>query len=303
MSHNIADRIIEESQKKKSALVVGLDPNLEYFPKFLKRGTLSEIEDSLFQFNKIVIEAAHDLVPAIKPQFAFYEVYGSFGIRALERTIEYARSKNLIVICDAKRGDIGSTSKAYADALLGDGPLGGDLVTVNPYLGEDGYLPFIEKAQKSQKGLFLLVKTSNPSSADFQNQTLSSGEELFIHFARKIAKLSEGTLGENGYSFIGAVVAANYVDEAIRVRGILKNNIFLVPGYGAQGGKVEDLAHYFDENGFGAVINSSRGITYCYKERLPGWPEITEEEMFAMIREKVIADNALINQVRLKEKR
>jgi orotidine-5'-phosphate decarboxylase len=302
MSRNIADRIIEESQKKKSALVVGLDPNLEYFPKFLRRGTVSEIEESLFVFNKIVIEAVHDLVAAIKPQFAFYEVFGSHGIRALERTIEFAKSKNLIVICDAKRGDIGSTSKAYADALLGGGPLGGDLVTVNPYLGEDGYRPFIEKAQNNQKGLFLLVKTSNASSADFQNQLLSSGEELYIHFARKIAELSRNTLGEHGYSFIGAVLGATYVNEAIRVREILKNTIFLVPGYGAQGGKVEDLGHYFDENGFGAVVNSSRGITYCYKDRRPDWQEITETEMFGMIREKVMADNSAINQVRLKDK-
>ncbi|HEX3047475.1 MAG TPA: orotidine-5'-phosphate decarboxylase [Bacillota bacterium] len=302
MGLNIADRIAAESQKKKSALVVGLDPNLDFFPKFFKRGTLSEIEDSLFHFNRIVIEATHDLVVAIKPQFAYYEVFGSYGIRALERTIEFAKSKNLIVICDAKRGDIGSTSKAYADALLGDGPLGGDLVTVNPYLGEDGYMPFIEKAQKNQKGLFLLVKTSNASSADFQNQLLRSGEELYIHFARKIVELSQNTLGDRGYSFIGAVVAANYPDEAIRVRQILKNNIFLVPGYGAQGGRVEDLAHYFDENGLGAVVNSSRGITYCYKERRPDWQEITEAEMFAMIQEKVIADNSVINQVRLKEK-
>lgn len=293
----LSDRIIEEAKKKNSVLVVGLDPNFRYIPKIFKRDTYSEIEDSLFQFNKLVIDAVHDQVVAVKPQLAYYEVFGSYGIRALERTIEYAKRKELIVINDAKRGDILTTSQAYADAFLGNGPLSVDMVTVNPFLGEDGYLPFIDNASRNNKGLFLLLKTSNPSSAEFQTQILKSGEELYIYFANIIKKLSENTLGRYGYSFIGAVVGANHIADVIKVRKILKHNFFLVPGFGAQGGKAEDLKHYFDDNGFGSLISSSRAITYAYRDE-PNWEDIQEDKIYDFIRNKAISDNKSINKVR-----
>ena len=300
---NFADILIEHGIKKNTALVVGLDPDISYFPDFLlnkNTHTIKEIGNAILEFNKLVIDEVSEHTVAVKPQLAYYEIYGSVGIEALEKTIEYALSKNLIVINDAKRGDIGSTSKAYAHAFLTNGPLSGDMVTVNPFLGSDGYNPFIEVAQMNNKGVFLLLKTSNPSSIEIQDLTLESGEILYMQMAKDINRLAFATQGENNYSFIGAVVGATYPSDAKKVRELLPHSIFLVPGLGAQGGKAKDLAVFFDEKGLGAVISSSRGITYsyCLNEKDEHWRSISKEEMRKSIAGATVIAKHQINGVR-----
>lgn len=298
---NFADKIIKHSIDKQTALVVGLDPNIEYFPRFLvgENPTITEIFKAILRFNKLVIDAVKEHVVAVKPQLAYYEVYGSAGIQVLEETIAYAQSNNVIVINDAKRGDIGSTSEAYAKTFLGNSTISGDMVTVNPFLGSDGYQPFIEVAEMYGKGIFLLIKTSNPSSFEIQDLKLHNGEILYMNLAKDINKLALETIGDQGYSFIGAVVGATYPEDAIKIRKTLPHSIFLVPGLGKQGGKAEDLKPYFDHNGLGAVISSSRGITYCYHNEFDeAWIDISEEEMIHQITAATIEAKEQINQVR-----
>jgi orotidine-5'-phosphate decarboxylase len=304
---NFADTLIEHSIMKNTALVVGLDPDITYFPDFLLNEDIQKTEeicDAIIEFNKLVIDEVSDHVVAVKPQLAYYEVYGSTGIKALEETIKYARSKNLIVINDAKRGDIGSTSKAYAKAFLTNGSLSGDMVTVNPFLGKDGYEPFIEVAEENNKGLFLLLKTSNPSSSEIQDLTLQNGEILYMQMAQFINTFAEATKGDNNYSFIGTVVGATYPSDAKRIRELLPHSIFLVPGLGVQGGKAEDLAVFFDENGLGAIISSSRGITYNYyfNKKEETWRSISKEEMAISISNSAIEAKNQINEVRFNTK-
>jgi orotidine-5'-phosphate decarboxylase len=301
---NFADILIEHSIRKNTALVVGLDPDITFFPDFLldeNTHTTEEICSAILEFNKLVIDEVCNHVVAVKPQLAYYEIYGSLGIIALEKTIEYARSKNLIVINDAKRGDIGPTSKAYAKAFLTNRSLSGDMVTVNPFLGSDGYTPFIEVAQEYNKGLFLLLKTSNPSSVEIQDLTLQNGEILYMQLAKEINTLAAATKGDNNYSFIGAVVGATYPSDAKKVRKLLPHSIFLVPGLGVQGGKAEDLAVFFDEKGLGAVISSSRGITYsyCFNKEDEKWRSISKEQMSKSIAVSTIKAKNQINEVRL----
>lgn len=300
---NFADVLIDVSIKKKSVLVVGLDPDITFFPDFLLKDVQASSNESIaeviYQFNKIVIDAVAEHVVAVKPQLAYYEVYGSCGIRALERTISYARSKELIVINDAKRGDIGSTSLAYAHAFLTNGPISGDMVTVNPFLGSDGYMPFVDVAKENNKGIFVLLKTSNPSSHEVQDLKLENGEMLYFKLAEDLTKLAEETKGTSNYSFIGAVVGATYPEEAKKLRKLLPHSIFLVPGFGAQGGKAEDLKVFFDENGNGALISSSRGIIYSYRNENDDWSNISELEMRKYIIEATNKANEQINQVRL----
>jgi orotidine-5'-phosphate decarboxylase len=264
---NFSDHLIKVGKEKNSVLVVGLDPDLSYFPDYLRKNihndSYQDIENTIFYFNKLVIDNIYDFALAIKPQLAYYEVYGSYGIRALEKTIQYAKSKGLFVINDAKRGDIDSVSLAYAKAHLGNSPISADMVTVNPFLGKDGYNPFIDVAKQNNKGLFLLLKTSNPSSGEIQDLKLSDGRMVYQKMAETFLELTKATLGENNYSFIGFVVGATYPAIAKEVRQLLPYSIFLVPGLGFQGGKAEDLKVYFDKNGNGAVISSSRGITYA----------------------------------------
>lgn len=299
---NFADVLIDEIKKKNSVLVVGLDPDINFFPDFLLENvdfsSDESIADALYEFNKIIIDAVANHVVAVKPQLAYYEVYGSFGIRALEKTISYARSKELIVINDAKRGDIGSTSAAYARAFLGNGTISGDMVTVNPFLGSDGYMPFIKAAQENNKGVFLLLKTSNASSYEIQDLKLENGELLYFKMAEEIEKLASETLGIKQYSFIGAVVGATYPEEAKMIRKTLPHSIFLVPGFGMQGGKAEDLSVFFDENGNGAIISSSRGIIYSYMNEKDGWKKTTETEMHRYITEATTKAKEQVNEVR-----
>ncbi|MED1107613.1 orotidine-5'-phosphate decarboxylase [Bacillus paramycoides] len=300
---NFADTLIEHSIRKNTALVVGLAPDIKYFPEFLLNKdtqTTEEICNAIINLNKLVIDEVCDHVVAVKPQLAYYEVYGSAGIKALEETIQYARSKNVIVINDAKRGGIGSTSKAYAQAFLSNGSLSGDMVTVNPFLGSDGYNPFIEVAQENNKGLFLLLKTSNPSSFEIQDLKLQNGEILYMQMAKDINALAAATKGDNNYSFIGTVVGATYPSDAKKIRELLPHSIFLVPGLGVQGGKAEDLAVFFDEKGLGAVISSSRGITYsyCFNKQDENWRNISKEQMSKSISDATVTAKKQINEVR-----
>jgi orotidine-5'-phosphate decarboxylase len=302
MTH-FADQIITKSEEKNSVLVVGLDPNINLFPDFIlpskEDATLEQIGEAIFQFNKHVIDAVHSHVAVVKPQLAYYEVYGTYGLTALEKTIDYAKSKGLFVINDAKRNDIGSTATAYAEAFLGKGPFTADAVTVNPYLGRDGLVPFIEKGLANGRGLFVLVKTSNPSSSELQDIETKTGERIYMHTSKLVQELSENTIGQKGYSNIGVVVGATYPNDAKIIRELLPQSLFLVPGFGAQGGSAEELGSYFDKNGFGSLISSSRGITYPYtKERPNDWKQIDSDAMKEIIESAAKKSKDEINLVR-----
>lgn len=259
------EKLIKGIEDKNSVLVVGLDPNIEYFPGFLVEGCKSneDYAHAIYEFNKIVIDQVKDHCAIIKPQLAYYEVFGSAGIKALEDTVQYAKDNHLLVLHDAKRGDIGPTCKAYAEAFLGEGSLAGDSVTVNPYLGRDGIIPFINKANEMNKGLFVLVKTSNPSSGDLQDLTVDD-TKIYEKTALLTNELSKDMPLYKNYNGCGVVVGATYPQMATEIRALLPHSFFLVPGYGAQGGSGEDLIPYFDEQGLGAIVSSSRGITYAY---------------------------------------
>lgn len=300
---NMGDLIASEVVRKKTALIVGLDPVLENFPSFLLKekgdSAYPAIEDAIFHFNRIIIDNTADYAVAVKPQLAYYEIYGSYGIRAMEKTVQYAKSKGLIVINDGKRGDIKETSEAYARAFLGYGPMSGDMVTVNPFLGEDGYKPFIDMAKVNHKGLFILLKTSNPSSGEIQNLKLEGGGLVYLKLAQKLAEVTKGTIGRSGYSYIGVVVGATYPEEAKEVRKILPGNWFLVPGFGAQKAKAEDMGVFFDQNGLGALVASSRGIIFAYKNK-ENWKFIREDEMAESVMAAAVESRNQINAVRLK---
>ena len=273
------DKLVEKIKKTKAPIVVGLDPMLDYIPERIQKKAFSELGETLegaaeaiWQFNKEIIDKTYDLIPAVKPQIAMYEQFGIPGLVAFKRTVDYCKAKDLVVIGDIKRGDIGSTSAAYAAAHLGTVKVGGkeyrpfdeDFVTVNPYLGSDGVNPFIEVCKKEKKGLFILVKTSNPSSGEFQDQ-LIDGRPLYELVGEKVAQWGTSCMGKE-YSAIGAVVGATYPEMGKVLRKIMPKSYILVPGYGAQGGKGKDLAHFFNEDGLGAIVNSSRGIIAAYRQ-------------------------------------
>lgn len=297
-----ADRLLTEVKRKGTPVCVGLDPRLEKIPQFIKGKftaemgyTLEAAAQAILDFNKGIIDAIADLVPCVKPQAAFYEQYGFEGMWAFEATIDYAKTKGLIVIADAKRNDIGSTAEAYANAYLGQVDLFGgkyftidaDAVTITPYLGADGVLPFVQAAEEFGKGVFVLVKTSNPSAPDLQDR-LVDGERRPLHeiVAQFVDSWGADLVGVSGYSSVGAVVGATYPQEAGRLRELMPQSIFLVPGYGAQGGKASDLKAYFNADGLGAVVNNSRGIIYAYEELdLPeaAYAEAAREAVLGMI--------------------
>lgn len=255
----ISDKIIDIINKKQNMGVVGLDPRHEMLPEFLKTG---EKARDILEFNKIIIDSIKDIVGIVKPQAAFYEQLGIEGIKALYETIDYAKNNGLIVILDAKRNDIGSTAKAYAESYLN--PMSNvDLLTVTPYLGTDGIRPFTEKC--NEKGIFVLVKTSNPSSGEFQDR-VCEGKKMYEIVAEKVNELAGEYVGEKGYSSVGAVVGATYPEEAKRLRKIMPKSIFLVPGYGKQGGTADDAMPCFNDDGYGAIVNSSRGVIFSFKE-------------------------------------
>ena len=277
---NFADRLLDAIEKKQNPSVVGLDPRLKQIPSFIRDEQVSKFgktfeaaASSIFEFNKKIIDAVKGIVPAVKPQMAFYENYGSEGVRAFQKTVEYAKKNGLLVIEDAKRSDIGSTAQAYADGHLGRVSLFGeeapshdvDCITVNAFLGIDGVQPFIDAAKKYGKGIFVLAKTSNPSSGEIQD--LKSGEKtIYEIMAGLVNKWGQGTEGSKGYSPIGAVVGATYPEQAVILRKLMPKSIFLVPGYGAQGGGASDTVPCFNKDGFGAIVNSSRGIIFAYEK-------------------------------------
>ena len=274
------NRLIEKISQTQAPVVVGLDPMLSMVPEHILSKAYSEkgenlegASEAIWQFNKGIIDATYDLIPAVKPQIAMYEQFGIEGLKVFQKTVDYSRQKGLVVIGDVKRGDIGSTSEAYAighlgKVMIGDKEFRGfdeDFITVNPYLGSDGILPFLEVCKSENKGLFILVKTSNPSSGEFQDQLIGE-RPLYELVGQKVAEWGELHMGD-AYSQIGAVVGATYPEMGKVLRKLMPKTYILVPGYGAQGGKAEDLKHYFNKDGLGAIVNSSRGIIAAYKQK------------------------------------
>ena len=275
---SMIDRLVENIKKKNAPIVVGLDPTEKLIPDYIiaksiqdHGETLEAMGEAIWEYNKGLIDALYEYIPAVKPQIAMYERYGIPGLVAFKRTVEYCKDKGLVVIGDVKRGDIGSTSAAYADAHLGKvtvgskiiAPFDEDFATVNPYLGSDGIKPFADVCAKEKKGIFVLVKTSNPSSGEYQDK-LIDGRPLYEHVAENIAAMAAECMGSE-YSYIGAVVGATYPEQGKVLRKLMPKSYILVPGYGAQGGKGADLVHFFNEDGLGAIINSSRGIIGAYQ--------------------------------------
>lgn len=273
------NKLIANIKKTHAPIVVGLDPMMSYIPEFIVKDALSQYGETLegaaeaiWQFNKGIIDATYDLIPAVKPQIAMYEQFGVPGLAAFQKTVQYCKEKGLVVIGDVKRGDIGSTSAAYAAAHLGKVKVGEkaisvfdeDFATVNPYLGTDGIKPFADVCKEEKKGLFILVKTSNPSSGEFQDQ-LIEGRPLYERVGEQVRKWGEEYMGDD-YSYIGAVVGATYPEMGKTLREIMPKSYILVPGYGAQGGSGADLQPFFNKDGLGAVVNSSRGIIAAYKQ-------------------------------------
>ncbi len=272
------DRLIQKI-KQTAPLVVGLDPMLDYVPAAVKDRayaeygeTLEGAAEAIWQFNRTIIDCTCDLIPAVKPQIAMYEQFGPAGVAAFQKTVAYAKEKDLVVIGDIKRGDIGSTSAAYAAGHLGQVQVGGqtyapfdeDFATVNPYLGSDGVEPFLSTCKQADKGIFVLVKTSNPSSGEFQDR-LIDGRPLYEWVAEQVVNWGSDLMGET-YSEVGAVVGATYPEMGKTLRALMPHTYILVPGYGAQGGKGKDLVPFFNEDGLGAIVNSSRGIIAAYKQ-------------------------------------
>lgn len=298
----IIDKLIEKAIKRRNHTVVGLDPRIDFIPEHIVTKTFEKnkihaeaISEAFFLYNKELIDSLYDIVPAVKPQIAFYEQYGIEGLKCFQRTCSYAKEKGLIVITDAKRGDIGSTAEAYSEAHLGakDHSFDTDMLTVNPYLGTDSLEPFIRDCKANEKGIFILVKTSNKSSGDIQD-LVSNGKTIYEHVADMVVRLGEEHIGSGGYSFVGAVVGATYREEAAKLRKQMKNTYFLVPGYGAQGGTAEDAAECFNEDGLGAVVNSSRGIIAAYKSKEYA-TRYNSKDFGAAAREAAIAMRDAIN--------
>lgn len=276
------DRLIENIVKMQNPTVAGLDPKLDYVPESIKTKcfekygkTLEGAAAALFEFNKALIDALYDIVPAVKPQAAYYEMYGWQGVKALCDTIAYAKSKGMFVITDGKRNDIGTTMEAYATAHLGHTDVAGesidafgaDALTVNGYLGTDGIKPLAKICDSDDKGIFVLVKTSNPSSGELQDMKLETNESVYEHMGKMCEGWGEDLMGKHGYSAVGTVVGATYPEQLGEMRAKLPHTFFLVPGYGAQGGGADDVKNAFDENGLGAIINSSRGIMCAWKKQ------------------------------------
>ncbi len=273
------NKLVSKIQKTQAPIVVGLDPTLKFVPQHIQQKAFAEYgetmkgaAEAIWQYNKQIVDAIYDLVPAVKPQIAMYEQFGVEGVIAFQKTVEYCKEKDLVVIGDIKRGDIGSTSEAYAVGHLGQVKVGNtmcrgfdeDFVTVNPYLGSDGVKPFVKVCQEEKKGLFILVKTSNPSSGEFQDR-LIDGRPLYEIVGEKVAEWGADHMGDS-YSYIGAVVGATYPEMGKVLREIMPKSYILVPGYGAQGGKGADLVHFFNKDGLGAIVNSSRGIIAAYQQ-------------------------------------
>lgn len=289
-SMNAIDRLIEKIKQTNNPTVMGLDPRYEMIPKCVTEKyskDLDGVAKAIIEYNKALIDATYDIIPAVKPQIAFYEMYGLSGMKAFEETCKYAKEKGMIVIADIKRGDIGSTAKGYSNAFLGRTNIDGkeeaiydvDFVTVNPYMGTDCVKPFIEDCQKYEKGVFILVKTSNPSSGELQDLKLEIGNEVYMQVANLVEKWGEELRGKYGYSSISAVVGATYPEQLKQIREKAPHTYFLIPGYGAQGGKAEDIALGFDSKGLGGIVNASRSLMCAYKSEK--WKDKYSENEYA----------------------
>ncbi len=292
------DLLIDKIKEKNNPTVIGLDPRYNMIPSFIKEKYGKDIKgvcDAILEYNKRLIDSTYDIIPAVKPQIAFYEMYGIEGLKAFNETCKYAKEKGMVVIADIKRGDIGTTAAAYSNAFLGKTDLNDNLysafdvefVTVNPYLGSDGILPFIEDCRKYNKGIFILVKTSNKSSGELQDIKTEDGKEIYVKVAELVNKWGKELIGENGYSSVSSVVGATYPEQLKILREVMPNSYFLIPGYGAQGGKAEDIALGFDSNGLGGFVNASRSLMFAYK--LDRWKDIyTERDFEKATREEAI---------------
>ncbi len=304
---NQIDRLIEKIRETKNPTVMGLDPRYEMLPKCVTEKypqTLEGAAQAIIEYNKALIDATFDIIPAVKPQIAFYEMFGISGIQAFKETCEYAKQKGMIVIADIKRGDIGSTAQGYSNAYLGKTKIGNteqsifdvDFITVNPYMGTDCVKPFIDDCKKYNKGLFILVKTSNPSSGELQDLKFENGKEVYKKVAELVEKWGQELIGENGYSSIAAVVGATYPEQLQQIREIAPHTYFLIPGYGAQGGTAKDIAYGFDKNGLGGIVNASRSLMCAYKS--DKWKDKFEEIDYAQAtRAEAIRMRDELNQV------
>ena len=301
-------QLIEKIQKTKAPVCVGLDPMLSYVPEHIQAAafeqygeTLEGAAEAIWQFNREIVDHTFDLIPSVKPQIAMYEQFGIEGLKVYKRTVDYCKEKGLIVIGDAKRGDIGSTSAAYAVGHIGSVQVGSktysgfdtDFLTVNPYLGTDGVKPFVDVCSSHDRGLFVLVKTSNPSSGEFQDR-LIDGRPLYEWVAEKVVEWGDASM-DGDYSNVGAVVGATYPEMSQILRNLMPRTYFLVPGYGAQGGTAEDLKHCFNKDGLGAIVNSSRGIIAAYKQEK--YKQFGPEHFAEASRQAVIDMVADINRV------
>ena len=301
-------QLIEKIQKTKAPICVGLDPMLSYVPEHIQAAafeqygeTLEGAAEAIWQFNKEIVDHTFDLIPSVKPQIAMYEQFGIEGLKVYKRTVDYCKEKGLVVIGDAKRGDIGSTSAAYAAGHIGSVQVGSktysafdtDFLTVNPYLGTDGVKPFVDVCNSHDRGLFVLVKTSNPSSGEFQDR-LIDGRPLYEWVAEKVVEWGNASM-DGEYSNVGAVVGATYPEMSRILRNLMPHTYFLVPGYGAQGGTAEDLKHCFNKDGLGAIVNSSRGIIAAYKQEK--YKKFGAENFAEASRQAVIDMAADINSV------
>lgn len=288
----ITDRLIEKIIDLQNPTCVGLDTLFDYLPDEMKTGVTSfeGVAERVFDFNKKLIDTLYDIIPSVKVQIAYYEMYGVPGMQAYEETLKYAAEKDLVVIADAKRNDIGSTAACYAKTFLGETAVNGrehrafpsDYVTVNGYLGTDGIAPFVDECAARDKGIFVLVKTSNPSGAEVQNLILEDGTPMYERMGGLVEKWGESTIGAYGYSAVGAVVGATHPTEAARLREVLPHTFFLIPGYGAQGGNAQMLKSCFGANGLGGVVNNSRGILCAYKKNGGTYYEAARAATIAM---------------------
>ena len=295
---NAIDRLIDKIKQTNNPTVMGLDPRFDMLPKCVTDKydkTLEGVSKAILEYNKALIDETCDIIPAVKPQIAFYEMFGIPGLEAFKETCKYAKEKGMIVIADIKRGDIGSTAQGYSNAFLGKTKIGDheesifdvDFITANPYMGTDCVKPFVEDCKKYDKGIFILVKTSNPSSGELQDLKLENGKEVYMQVADLVEKWGEDLVGKYGYSSVSAVVGATYPEQLEQIRSKAPHTYFLIPGYGAQGGKAEDIALGFDKNGLGGIVNASRSLMCAYKSEI--WKnQFTEEEYAKATRAEAI---------------
>lgn len=303
---NAMDHLINKIKETNNPTVMGLDPRYDMIPEIVRKkydNSIEGIAKAILEYNKELIDNTYDIIPAIKPQLAFYEMFGIEGMKTFKETCKYAKEKEMIVIADAKRGDIGSTAKGYSNAYLGQTPIGKekvevfeniDFLTVNPYMGVDSIKPFVEDCAEYGKGIFVLVKTSNPSSGELQDLKLENGETVYEHVANLVEEWGKDLRGEHGYSSVAAVVGATYPEQLKEIREKAPHTYFLIPGYGAQGGKADDIALGFDENGLGGIVNASRSLMCAYKS--DKWKnKFTEAEYGKVTREEALEMREILN--------